>query len=85
MTDFKPRSKVVLEELLSDQIRPQPTTVVERQNYETTIPDQNTLATRRSGRVIRPPARYRKVGEAHVAISDSSQDDPLTYACNGRF
>ena len=43
MTDFKPRSKVVLEELLSDQIRPQPTTIVERQNYETTIPDQNTL------------------------------------------
>ncbi|PON55798.1 hypothetical protein PanWU01x14_186070, partial [Parasponia andersonii] len=60
-------------------IRPQPTTVVERQNYETTIPDQNTLATRCSGRVIRPPARYREVGEAHVAISDSSQDDLLTY------
>ena len=30
MTDFKPRSKVVLEELLSDQIRPQPTIVVEQ-------------------------------------------------------
>ena len=30
MTNYKPRSKVVLEELLSDQIRPQPTIVVER-------------------------------------------------------
>ncbi|RVW52634.1 Retrovirus-related Pol polyprotein from transposon TNT 1-94 [Vitis vinifera] len=39
MADFKPRSKVVLEELLADEISPMPTTVVERQRKETTAQD----------------------------------------------
>ena len=38
MTNFKPRSKVVLEELRSDQIRKSPSTTDERQSQETTIP-----------------------------------------------
>ena len=37
------------------------------------------MTTRHSGRVIRLPACYREVGKAHVAVSDNSQDDPLTY------
>ena len=37
-TNFKPRSKVVLEELRSDQIRKSPSTTEERQSQETTIP-----------------------------------------------
>ena len=36
MTNYKLRSKVVIEELLSDKIIPQPTTVVQRQNEEAT-------------------------------------------------
>ena len=28
---------------------------------------------------MRPPTRYRKIREAHVAISDNGEDDPLTY------
>ena len=36
MTNYKPHSKVVLEELLSDQIRPQSTTVIDRQSKDTT-------------------------------------------------
>ena len=71
MTNYKPRSKIVLEELLSDQIRPQPTTVVEGQNEETTSPYQNVIPPRRSGRVVRPPARYREI--------NNGKDDPLTY------
>ena len=38
MTKVKPRSKVVLEELRSDQIRKSPSTTDERQSQETTIP-----------------------------------------------
>ena len=37
MTNFKPRSKVVLEELRYDQIRKSPSTTDERQSQETTI------------------------------------------------
>ena len=38
MTNFKPRSKVVLEEISYDQIRKSPSTTDERQSQETTIP-----------------------------------------------
>lgn len=41
--DFKPRNKVVLEELLADEIGPIPTTIVEQQREETTTPDQTPL------------------------------------------
>ena len=63
MTNFKPRSKAVLEELRSDQIRKSPSTIDERQSQETTIPIQNILVPRRSGRVVRLPSRYRNEGE----------------------
>ena len=36
MANFKPRSRVVLEELQSDQIRPRPVTVIGECNKETT-------------------------------------------------
>ena len=79
MTNYKQCSKVALEELLSDQIRPQSTTIIDRQSEETTSLNQDILPPRRSGRVIRPPARYREIGEAQVVVSDNEQDDPLTY------
>ena len=63
MTDFKPRSKPVLEELQSDEIRPSPSTTGERQRRETTSPSQNILAPRRSGRVVRQPTHYGHEGE----------------------
>ena len=69
----------MLEELLSDQIRPQLTTVVERQSEETTSLNQENLPPRRIERVIRPPARYKEIGEAQVVVFDNEQDDPLTY------
>ena len=43
MTNFKPRSKVVLEELRSHQIRKSPSTTDERQSQDTTSPIQNIL------------------------------------------
>ena len=76
MTNYKPRSKIVIEELLSDEIRPQPAKVIQRQNEETTSINQDPLSILRSGRVIRPPARYREDGMALFVITDN---DPLTY------
>ena len=79
MADFKPRSKVVLEELLGDEIRPTPTTVVQRQRKETTNRDQTPPPPRSSGREIRLLVSYRENGEANVAVTYASEDDPLTY------
>ncbi|RVW82191.1 Retrovirus-related Pol polyprotein from transposon TNT 1-94 [Vitis vinifera] len=79
MADFKPRSKVVLEELLADEISPMPTTVVEQQRKETTAQDLTPPPPQRSGREIRLPIRYRENGEAQVAVTDGSDDDLLTF------
>ena len=79
MEDFKLRSKVVLEELLADEIRPTSTIVVERQRKETTNHDQTPPPPRRNGREIRLLAHYRENGEANVAVTDGNQDDLLTY------
>ena len=58
MANFKPRSRVVLEELQSDQIRPRPVTVTGECNKDTTSPIQDVNAPRRSGRVSKQPIRY---------------------------
>ncbi|RVW45213.1 Retrovirus-related Pol polyprotein from transposon TNT 1-94 [Vitis vinifera] len=79
MIDFKPRSKVVLEELLADEISPTPTTVVEQQRKETTARDLTPSSPRRSGREIRLPIRYCENRETQVAVTDGSDDDPLTF------
>ena len=75
MRNFKPRSKVILEELRSDQIRKSPSTTDERQSQETTIPIQNILVPRRSGRVVRLPSRYGHEGEVQFLVSVTNQDD----------
>ena len=79
MANFKPRSRVVLEELQSDQIRPRPVTVTGERNKETTNPIQDVIAPRRSGRVSKQPIRYTEASEANVAVTDTSDDDPLSY------
>ena len=79
MTNFKPRSKVVLEELRFGHIKKSPSTTDERQSQETIIPIQNILIPRRSGRVVRLPSRYEHEGEVQFLVSVTNQDDPLTY------
>ena len=78
MTNFKPRSKVILEEILHGPIPPRPTTVVDHGIEETTVPDQVTMVPRRSGRKIRLPSRYRQEIEANI-VTDTNEEDPLTY------
>ena len=71
MTNFEPRSKVVQEELHSDQIRKSPSTTNEQQSQETT--------TRRSGRVVRLPSPHEHEKEVQFLVLVTNQDDPLTY------
>ena len=78
MTNYKPRSKVVLEEMLAPASTFQPTRVVElREEEETTVPNQDAIVPRRSGREIRLPVRYRT--EANVSVSDTNDDDPMSF------
>ena len=73
------RTRVVLKELLYDQIRPQSKTIFERQSEETMSLNQENLPPRYSGRVIGLPTRYGEITEAQVVVFDNEQDDPLTY------
>ena len=68
MTNFKPHSKVVLEELRSDQIRKSTSTTNERKSQETNIPIHNILVPRRSGRAVRLPSRYGHEGEVQFLV-----------------
>ena len=78
MTNYKPRSKVVLEKMLAPAYTFQPTRVVElREEEETTVPNQDAIVPRRSGREIRLPVRYRT--EANVIVSDTNDDDPMSF------
>ena len=79
MENFKPRSKVVLEELQSDHIIPRPVTVTGEHNKETTDPIQDVIAPRRSGRVSKQPICYIGAGEENAVVTDTSDDDPLSY------
>ena len=79
MKNFKPRNKVVLEELRSGHIRKSPSTTDERQSKETAIPIQIILVPRRSERIVRLPSRYGHEGEVQFLVSVTYQDDPLTY------
>ena len=74
MANFRPQSRVVLEELQSDQIRPRP-----ERNKETTNPIQDVIVPRRSGRVSKQPIRYTGADEANFVVTDISDDDPLSY------
>ena len=76
MMNFKPWSKVVIEDILSIEIIPQPTTFVKQKNEGSTSLGHNALPSHHSGRIIRLPTHYREDREALVAISDN---DPLTY------
>ena len=84
MREFKPRSKVVLEELLAGSTSTPSTIVVDKNIAPSTSERQmnvyqNDLPPRRSGRVVQQPDRYLGVGEAQVIASSDGADDPLTY------
>ena len=47
---------------------------------ETTQVEEHLISLRCSGRVVRQPDRYMRIGDALIAISDNHKDDPLTLS-----
>ncbi|KAH9780110.1 hypothetical protein KPL71_007953 [Citrus sinensis] len=87
MNNFKPKSKVILEELSGDQVDAQLSTPVTEQeehqqpdDQHRIIPEQpSLLEPRRSGRVTRLPVRYILLGETYTAISYEHVQDLTSY------
>ena len=81
MNDYKPRSKVVLEELTGDKIAPMVSVLDESPNSnERPVDDsQQPRVLRRSGRESRRPQFFMYDGEVHQAETMEHEEDPLTY------
>ncbi|KAL5756458.1 hypothetical protein ACOSQ2_021204 [Xanthoceras sorbifolium] len=83
MSNHKPRSKIVLNELEPSTTSAHSTRVVDdviipQISDSQRIPSQDTLLLRRSGRVARQFDRYLGIGKAQGVVYDDSVDDPLT-------
>ena len=83
MKEFKPRSKVLLEELLAGTTS-EPLSNVDKDITPSASESQmqvyqKTMPPRRSGRVVRQSERYLGNGEVQVVTSYDGIDDPLTY------
>ncbi|XP_060966846.1 uncharacterized protein LOC133035120 [Cannabis sativa] len=91
MKDNKPKSEIVLEEMLTDTVpsnvpssstqeedHPTPS-VVATEKTTTKAPVQKVTTPRRSGRVSTKPSRYGLDGEINMVVGDGIDDDPLTY------
>ena len=69
MREFKPRSKMLLEELLTGSTSAPSSIKVDKYIAPSTsdsqiLPNRNDLPPRRSGRVVQQPDRYLGIGEA---------------------
>ncbi|KAL5562549.1 hypothetical protein UlMin_032296 [Ulmus minor] len=81
--NYKPKSKVILEELKSENTQVSVSTEEQEQLHENEeINDpvaQQSIEFRRSGRTIRTPVRYMFLGETFQAISIEPEQDPTSY------
>ena len=77
VNNHKPRSKVVLEEMVSNEVAKSPATTNEKRQEETASSSQNSREPRRSGRVSKQPTRYKH--EVQILVSDTNKDDQLTF------
>ena len=90
INDFKPRSKVLLEDVLENKSQDDMTRVVNKDtdsmttrvvdidnetNDTTDFSSQKVVIPRRSGRIRRPPERY----EANIVVPDTNDEDPSSY------
>ncbi len=77
---MKPRSRLVLEELLGEgtvtsQLGTVPRPIVEEPHQE-----PMPILPRRSGRIVRQPDRFMSGGEAMVASASQADDEPISYS-----
>ena len=88
--DFKPRSKVLLEDVLEKKPQNDTTRVIENHTDSistrvveidneteniTDLLNRKAIMPKRSGRVSRPPDR----NEANVVVPDTNDEDPSSY------
>ncbi|EXB68908.1 hypothetical protein L484_001815 [Morus notabilis] len=78
MNDFKPRSKVVLEEMLSDLVIPIVPLETDRIRVEKET-QQQPKGLRRSGRIRHEPERFMANEETFLAESLEHDRDLYTY------
>ncbi|KAK0575773.1 hypothetical protein LWI29_006753 [Acer saccharum] len=80
ISNHKPRSKIVLNELEPGETSTQSIRVVDPLTFESQmIPSQDTLPPKRSERVVRQPECYLGVSKGQDVVSANSVDDPLTF------
>jgi hypothetical protein len=84
VNNFKPKSKVVVEEMLDarndiSSKAPEDKVVVSNTPQLTTGETSSTIIPRRCGRIVRIPDRFMFFGEAHEAIPDELESDLRTY------
>uniref|UniRef100_A0A2N9EGL1 Uncharacterized protein n=1 Tax=Fagus sylvatica TaxID=28930 RepID=A0A2N9EGL1_FAGSY len=81
--NFKPRSRIILEQMSDIVDQPSSTirddVVVLDTPQDTINETNNTLVSHRSGRIIRPLGRFTFLGEAYEAILEITESDPKTY------
>ena len=90
INDFRPRSKVLLEDVLENKSQDDMTRVVNKDtdsmttrvvdidietNDSTDFSSQKIIMPRRSGRIRRPLERY----EANIVVPDTNDEDPSSY------
>ena len=84
--NFKPRSRIILEQMSDIVDQPSSTirddVVVLDTPHDTINEINNTPMSHRSGRIIRPPSRFTFLGEAYEAILEITEFDPKEEAIN---
>ena len=90
INDFKPRSKVLLEDSMERKSRNDATRVVDKDTDSVTtrvvdidneaenitnLSNQKVIIPRHSGRIRRAPDRY----EANIVVPDTNDEDPSSY------
>ena len=76
---MKPRSELVLEELLGENASTSQSEIVSEPIIEEPHQELTPSVPRRSGRVVKQPERFMFHGEALTASADMDDDEPMSY------
>lgn len=79
VSNFKPRSRLVLEELSGDVVVMTPSRSAAEPIMKEVSSKPAVEKPRRSGRITKGPERFMSYGETLVAVADHADDDPASY------
>ena len=69
----------VVEQQTDIQVVSKPENLIQNNQEDPPVEPQQPVELRRSGRVIRKPARYVLLGESYQVIAFDCEEDPTTY------